>query len=493
MKNSSILGLVLGVATAFFAANTFAEGTKGIDLAKSGKLKEAVPFLETECAANNSESCFQLAAYFDKGAPAGSQDINKAIELYQKSCDGDFLNACRSLGEIYILSAPGVKANPKAGAALVEKACIKDHGPSCTLLGDVYYFGDLGEKDFAKAENYYLKACDLKEAQACFYAGDLNEYPESGEKNLEKAKAFYAKACAIDKITGCKEGEAVGKGSLTPEMIVAEEKECKSGKTKSCISLAEAFDEAKGSKNVDMVKAANYYELACQQNDFAACKSHGEILIYGVEGLTKNPELGMKSVEKACDGDLLDACNLGGDVWYYGDLGQKDFKKSEKFYVKACEMNDSISCGNLLEIYLSDELGSDSRSRALKTVEKACKNNNFKACVELGIIYEIGSGKPKNTKLANKYYRKACDAGEAMGCYGSGMLNFSAKATKPQGLKDLQSGCDKSHAMSCLALGKIYEKGDTNVKADKARAKKYYSLAFKADANNFEAKKALWR
>lgn len=190
--------------------------------------------------------------------------------------------------------------------AQLKQACDKNDGKRCVALG-IRYQGDFTfnhpqlydtKIDYQKAKKYFEKACRLNVAEGCYNLGRLLDIHlkrellsrehghEEYKKNDELAQMY------IDK--GCKMG-AAGKcdkiyGRYYP-----------GGKSKG-MSIAIPYDE-----NPNNIVT---FKKACEKNDSGACVKVGRIYFRGL------------------------------DI-------KKDLNEAEKYFKKACDLNNGFGCYNL--------------------------------------------------------------------------------------------------------------------------------------------------
>ena len=118
--------------------------------------------LQSECEQNNTESCINLGALYERGEEGVKQDYKKANELYSKACDlGDNLG-CLVLGSLCL-----VDADYKKAIELFTKVCDSGMSRGCRNVGNMYdgYRG-VG-RDAKLAKEYFRKACNLGDQLGC--------------------------------------------------------------------------------------------------------------------------------------------------------------------------------------------------------------------------------------------------------------------------------------------------------------------------------------
>lgn len=128
----------------------------------------------------------------------------------------------------------------------------------------------------------------------------------------------------------------------------------------------------------DADRAANYFQKGCIFGNAEACMNAGQLFAGFETAISKNFKISifkaMYFLDKACKGDIADACRNASIIAYRGRHG-----------------------------YPVDE------KKALAFARKACHLNNGPSCKDVSLMYEKGIGTEKNAKLAKRYYDKFID------------------------------------------------------------------------------------
>lgn len=148
----------------------------------------------------DGEICNKVGQYYYQGKEI-KQDYEKAYEYFQKSADlGDPNGQC-NLGRLYELGR-GVKQDYDLAYDFYEKAANKGNPSAENLLGRLYRDGIGVEKNLSVAFSFFEKAANKGLAYAQFNLADLYYY----EKDFIKAEEWYLKAA--------KQGHPDAQGSL---------------------------------------------------------------------------------------------------------------------------------------------------------------------------------------------------------------------------------------------------------------------------------------
>ena len=102
---------------------------------------------------------------------------------------------------------------------------------------------------------------------------------------------------------------------------------CKDGDALSCRTIASYLENNLGEKFI----ALKYYIDACDKGDGFSCNhsANGYFLI-------GEPELGLKTFEKACKLKHYPSCGLIGAIYLKGDLVKANIRLGYNFMEKAC-------------------------------------------------------------------------------------------------------------------------------------------------------------
>lgn len=225
--------------------------------------------------------------------------------------------------------------------------------------------------------------------------------------------------------------------------------------------LAEAYYEGRSvDKNIEM--ALKWYKKACVINKsvaaIGAC-GNAAVLLIGKKG-NKNIHDKVMYAKRACEGGDLNSCGLLGSIYELGDSNviTKNYKKSEKYYKKACSKKMGKACfalGSLcynkkicsasaknyydkscvlgygkgcqaLGESIAETTGNKVSSSTFSAYKKGCIANFPESCALIASMYTLGGeGIPKNKIKALKYFNKACNLGHTSSCTTAILLQAS--------------------------------------------------------------------
>ena len=204
----------------------------------------------------------------------------------------------------------------------------------------------------------------------------------------------------------------------------------------------------------------------------------------------------IEEIKKLCSENTGTACIILGALHQnlYNDAFKKDFSEAQKFYAKACDLDDGAGCYWLGRFSLEGTTGEIDHEKSLTYLNKACDLDDPEGCYLLGKMYETGTGVEKGLDSALKYYQKSCrwigkgceslshlyakgigvkqDLGlavhyyllsekgfnmsETYGTYGENSIIPASEFPLEEVKKQLKTGCDSDDAKSCLLYGSGY-------------------------------------
>jgi len=214
------------------------------------------------------------------------------------------------------------------------------------------------QKEYPKAEKYYLKAIENGDMDALFFLANL--YKE--QKEYVKAEEYYLKAI-------------------------------EAGNNDALFNLGNLYSEQKEYK-----KAEEYYlkVIEDEEDDADALNNLGNL--YGQQkDYLKAEACYLKSLENKNDNNVL--FNLG--ILY---KEQKEYEKAEEYYLKAIESGDNDALRNLGLLYKEQKEYAKAEEYYLKAIESGDNDALF----NLGVLYK----EQKEYAKAEEYYLKAIESGD---------------------------------------------------------------------------------
>ncbi len=123
---------------------------------------------------------------------------------------------------------------------------------------------------------FYTKACERNQYVSCSHLAIIYEEDKLIKQDMKKAKKNYIKACGGDDAFACHNVAVIYSKSdniaLKNISLKFYEKACIEGKyAKSCIHLGRIYRDSHTLER-DYKKAKEMFSIACEANDYLACK-----------------------------------------------------------------------------------------------------------------------------------------------------------------------------------------------------------------------------
>ncbi len=278
--------------------------------------------------------------------------------------------------------------NIKLAYKLALLGCDVGKYDECNLLGIIYKEGRYIHQNYAKAVKYFTKGCENNNGFSCLYLSEMYELGSGVLQNSSKKDYFYKKAVQIFN-NGCSHNigsDCYGLGIAytynsavqnTADIIDTFIKSCDLEDSKGCAAAGDYYFYKEG----DKVRAYEYYEKACYNNNPEGCIK--SLDIYSKDRTKKAIEaepLILKS-EKLCTGGASNLCIYLGDMYReYNRLSRINHEKSFDYFRYSCDYNNPYGC----KLF--------------------------------GDMYRLGTGIERNEKTAKSYYDKACSLGFFAAC-----------------------------------------------------------------------------
>lgn len=263
------------------------------------------------------------------------------------------------------------------------------------------------------------------------------------------------------------------------------------------ISILDAQDYEQAYKmyqNGDLENSFKEFNALCNENNFVACFSAGNILNElnlklkdnkdvskkdKLEIMKKQNHLMLLVFRKSCDGGYIPACNnyafFQNQVMSFERENPTKDSKSQlplflqdsknitpsneellSFYDRACSAGNYEACNNLALMY--ERQGPGSQTRALSYYDIACKNNNVASCFDIATKY-YGSGEFNN---AFEYFNKTCSLGVREGCLNVGIMYEKNEAPKIDNVQDNAESKITNYTLAMEYYSKACGMGEKN-------------------------------
>jgi TPR repeat protein len=338
--------------------------------AASATAADSPQLLQKKCDAKDWEACYWLAYAYKQGEGVVS-DAAKAGAIYDRACTAGHANSCVSLSFMWDDGALGNDL-PKV-LRLLDRACELEDGEGCYYLGQYYLSGRGVAQDVTRAVKLYELGCDLEAGDACIELQGMLEKGDVIPKDKKRADAYYERGCDLAATL--------------------------------CVMALNGY--------------MNPLEENCDKGGFAACAELGHMHLRGESYLKVDEAEASKYFQKACDGNLAEACATLGWVLDYGKQVPKNPSKAVALYQKACTGKYAYGCQMLGFHYLSGDGVVKDERRAAALLHTACSANTSQvvlACWMLGDMYDHGTGVAKDAARAVLFNAQACRLGEKDAC-----------------------------------------------------------------------------
>jgi len=195
------------------------------------------------------------------------------------------------------------------------------------------------------------------------------------------------------------------------------EKQCASGKTASCVSLAVSLEDRQNAPQ--QARRRQLLEQACQKgNSYGCFQLAGDL----ERGGSQAPDLpaAIEAYSRACAVDVDSwasrACSSLADRYLGGKHGfTRDGVKATAYYRRACDLGYQ-GCQPLAMMLLHGTGVAKDVVAGVEVLRRACHKNSRKACVELGRLLVNGQGVAKNRELGVSYLKLGCNGLDRTSC-----------------------------------------------------------------------------
>ena len=174
-------------------------------------------------------------------------------------------------------------------------------------------------------------------------------------------------------------------------------------------------------------------------------------------------------------GDAV-AQNMLGLCCQSGQGVDLDYTQAANWYRRAADQDYADAQLNLGSCYLNGYGVKQDSAEAVKWFRKAAEQDRAEAQILLGGCYENGIGIGQDHAEAVKWFRKAAELGNAQAQLEIAMLSMQEKKLD-EAVKWFRKAAENDSHEAMLFLGRIYEKGMSNIKPNKAEAVKWYKKA----------------
>lgn len=394
-----------------------------------------------------------------------------AAKYYLQAYENGYHDAGYKLVECY---NDGIGINKNTIKDFLEKWIILDEENNDDFLftlGEMYFYGNLVEKDYAKAVKCFEKAKDGCEYHMYYHLAECYFYGLGVERNLDSAienyqlgaynenmyreKAFNKMYELLlqghwnDKIedllhniiddaeNGYEKAQLMlancyyngyGVDVDYTEALSWREKAAEAGDIQAQLLIAQQYFAGIGTLK-DVKNAIHWYNLAAENGNTEAQYQLAEFFEVGTDGVRKNLSTAFYWYKKAAEADNVDAILKVGKMYDSGIGTSQNVDKAVYWYEKAAKRNYIDAMFALANIYLYNYRDIEKCISTYETILELTRNNKLKALImtKLGEFYSLGIGVKKDSYKAMYYYRDAVANGSVDAAYLLGNIYLNQK------------------------------------------------------------------
>jgi TPR repeat protein len=392
-----------------------------------------------------------------------------------KAAKGD-TGAMRRLGELYYYGVSTPQNFAKANEWLL-KAANKGNTDAMILLASLYEDGEGVKKDIAKTIEWLKKATIKGNSEAMVELAGLYDEGEGIPKNLAEAAKYYQMAADkgnTDGMIGLGLAYMEGKGIKEDQQQALNwlQKAVDKGNPSALRYLADYYEEP--DMGNDCPKAVECYMRAADLGDTLSLKAVGEIIMAGTCPTADTNKIIPWMINYA-DKGYGDAAYFMARFHIDGRGVKQSYGKAMDYFIKDAEFRmqkgeyQSNSLKNLFVLYNVDKLSTERQARLLQWLEStAAKTNDDYMMAGLGYIYTNKDQATKEDyKAAMSWSQKAANKGNSTGYYNIGYLytNGLGVTKDPKMAFDwILKAAKKGDNIAMLTLADFYEKGEGTTK-----------------------------
>jgi len=460
-------------------------------------LQEAKEIMLPSCDAGEPVACMVVgwadeAKSTERSGSDAERYIKRAARGYKVHCDGGFAPACHDYARV-LYDYPSLGADPRAAVKRWQEACYAGVGPACTSLAVLYRDGGRSVSPSSRsARDFAGKACDAGDQSGCALQASLDD----SDWDVDQLDATYGELCENGHRDSCWRLARTYFDGIHPEPSEGRtfklfEHACELGHARACFEAGRHFGEG---QQTDDLRAAGYYERACELGAPAGCAAQVDMILgERVDGSVKDAQA---AFEMACeDRESLPACAQLAFALIEGVDLPRDAARGKELLHRVCADagSDPVACASLGQVYEEGLGGDRDRTEASKYYRWACASGHIDSCMARGNLLVSDVGVRRDDHEALNMYQRACDGGVAEGCFEAGsILEEATFVTQDlsRAATFYDAGCQGSEPAACAGLGRVRELGIDGT-PDMPGAREAYESAVTLD--NLEAKRRLAR
>ena len=220
-------------------------------------------------------------------------------------------------------------------------------------------------------------------------------------------------------------------------------------------------------------ETARVYLKAAQKGDVDAMYKLGMAYLEGI-GTDIHPLKAVAWLSRAAENGIPEADLEIGNLFYAGDVIEKNRDKARQHYLHAAEEGNAMAMYNIGKMYQED-----AGTLAVQWYEKAAENGLPKAMNQLAQMYYIGTIVPQDLQKTVEYYEMSAQHDDTKAMYNLASLYQSGVGVE----KDIRTAmlwlikaARQGDADSMYQLGTLFENG-TVIQQDIEKALYWYQTA----------------
>ena len=270
--------------------------------------------------------------------------------------------------------------------------------------------------NFEEAVNYYQKAFEAGTTEGLLAIGCLYLFGDITEKNPAKALEWFKKIVEAGDTDGwLSMGWAYEELEDYPNAISCYEKVLtydNDTKFDAMYALARFYLDGNVKKQ-DYAKAFDFYKQAAEHEAPGAMRALGNMYRFG-RGCEKNLSQAVKCYKNSIEKDKDDAnamCSLG-TMYYRGEGVNKDFAEAMHWGLESAKRGYTTAMNNVGQLYEDGEGTKQDFVAAMAWYQRSADLDDADGMLYVGAMYYYGKGVSKDLCLAKKWFQKSLDAGE---------------------------------------------------------------------------------
>lgn len=329
---------------------------------------KAEKYFKKAAKLNCTEGLIELGKLYHRVNPYGNAELSEKV--WTKAASAGSNEAMCLIASLYYKNGNAARNRDKA-ISWLEKPAKNGYAPAQLALGEIYYDADESEEELLKAREWFKKAAEQNDAEAqyrygCLISGDRQRTPLEA---LKEGETWLTRAAK----NGCLEAyEELG----NMYAYAYEESFKDPEKAKECFKKA-------GSDSALTALGAFYLD-------------NGEI------------KKGVAAYEQAAENGYAVAMSLLGDLYYEGELVERDFDKAYYWYNLGFSKYNEPTYFGLGRCYLYGAGVERDEKKAIKYLQKAAKYDD-EAKFELGNCYFNGWGTIQDGVKAKQLWEQAAE------------------------------------------------------------------------------------